>query len=68
MIIDVQCSNESCKKIQTDVMLKSDAPLPACPKCGVPTERLWTMSRKGSHTSANHASVGFRFNYLGDQS
>jgi hypothetical protein len=22
------------------------------------------MSRKGSHASANHASVGFRFNYL----
>jgi len=64
VIIDVQCTEQKCKKIQTDVMLRSDAPLPVCPECGAPSERLWTMSRKGSHASANHASVGFRFNYL----
>jgi predicted nucleic acid-binding Zn ribbon protein len=64
VIIDVQCTEEKCKKIQTDVVLRSDAPLPACPECGAPSKRLWTMSRPGSHASANHASVGFRFNYL----
>ena len=64
MIIDVQCTDKTCAEIQVDVRQKSSDPLPACPKCSAPTERLWTLSRPGDHTSANHASVGFRFNYM----
>jgi hypothetical protein len=47
-----------------DVRMKSSDPYPGCTKCGSPTDRLWTLSRPGDHTSANHASVGFRFNYM----
>jgi hypothetical protein len=65
MIIDVQCTKPECGKVQEDVFLRpSDAPLPVC-ECGAPTERRWSLSRGGSNTSANHASVFFKFNYMG---
>lgn len=63
MIIDIECSNQECKTVK-EVLIKSDAPLPACEKCGGATERVWSMSRKGDHTHCNRASVAFRMNYL----
>ena len=66
MIIDVQCKDKTnCGEVQEDVLLLgSNATLPACTKCGGETERLWTLSKPGDDQSANHASVGFRFNYM----
>jgi transposase len=64
VIVDVQCTRPECAEIQVDVRMKSSDPYPGCTKCGSPTDRLWTLSRPGDHTSANHASVGFRFNYM----
>jgi hypothetical protein len=64
VIVDVKCTVETCAAVQVDVRMKSSDPYPACTQCGAPTDRVWSVSRKGDHESANHSSVGFRFNYL----
>ena len=62
MIIDVRCTNKACEQVR-EVLTQFEGESPACTACGSPSERIYTVARKGDDVSANHGSVLFQFNY-----